>query len=131
MTDALKILKNIRSLRAIAKDVELEQLEEILEKIKIVIEEKREALAKIAQQKAEKLKALEEVHNLLREKGISTEELLSSSINNVGKTKQPARPAKYQYTDNGRVRTWTGKGRTPLAIQRELEAGKSLSDFEI
>lgn len=42
MTDLLKTLSNIRSLRVIARELSLEQLEAIAEKFAIVIEEKRE-----------------------------------------------------------------------------------------
>ena len=48
------------------------------------------------------------------------------------KQKRPSRPAKYQYKDeNGQVKTWTGQGRTPKAIQVQLDAGKSLDSFKI
>lgn len=134
MSEALRTLKNIRSLRAIAREISLEELEEIQKKLSLVVEEKRDELAQIAQQEAEKLKALEEAHHFLKERGISPEDLITPSSNTVkvARSKRPARPAKYQYTDeNGNLRTWTGQGRTPLSIQRALDTGKSLSDFEI
>lgn len=133
MSDLLKF-KNIRTLRAAARELSLEHLEDILEKFKLVLAEKREELDQIVRQEAERLKALEEVHNFLKEKGIAPEDLMPSSMNTnkVSRVKRPARPAKYQYTDEtGTVKTWTGQGRTPLAIQRALDSGKELSDFEI
>ncbi|MCW9714949.1 H-NS family histone-like protein [Avibacterium sp. 21-594] len=134
MSDLLKSLKNIRSLRAAAKELSLDELESSLEKLKTVLEEKREELAQAAKQEAERLKALAEAHNFLKERGIAPEELVSEPTNapKAPRQKRPARPAKYQFTDdNGNVKTWTGQGRTPLPIQRALNAGKSLSDFEI
>ncbi|VGM94999.1 H-NS homolog stpA [uncultured Avibacterium sp.] len=134
MSDLLRSLRNIRSLRAVAKNLDVEHLEEILEKVKTVLEEKREEVAQAAQQEAERLKSLAEVHNFLKEKGITPEDLISeqTAAPKAPRQKRPARPAKYQFTDeNGNVKTWTGQGRTPLAIQRALDAGKSLSDFEI
>ncbi|MFW8205359.1 H-NS family nucleoid-associated regulatory protein, partial [Klebsiella pneumoniae] len=45
------------------------------------------------------------------------------------KTKEP-RPYKYQFDDeNGNMKKWTGQGRTPKALQKALESGKSLDDF--
>ncbi|MDO9735497.1 DNA-binding protein H-NS-like protein, partial [Glaesserella parasuis] len=44
MTDLLKTLSNIRSLRVIAREASIEQLELIAEKIALVIEEKREEI---------------------------------------------------------------------------------------
>ncbi|WP_313685399.1 H-NS family nucleoid-associated regulatory protein, partial [Pantoea sp.] len=41
-------------------------------------------------------------------------------------------PAKYSYTDeNGEEKSWTGQGRTPAAIKKALDAGKSLDSFLI
>lgn len=134
MSDFFKVLRNIRSLRALAKEISLEELEEILKKLSLIVEEKRHELAQIAQQETERLKALEEVQNLLKEKGLSPEDLISnvSSNTKIIRQKRPTRPAKYQYTDeNGQIKTWTGQGRTPSAIQKALDMGKSLSDFEI
>lgn len=44
MSDTLKTLSNIRSLRVIAREATLEQMETLLEKVSKVIEEKREAI---------------------------------------------------------------------------------------
>ena len=41
MTDFLKVLLNIRSLRAVARDLTLEQLEEGLAKLTAIVEERR------------------------------------------------------------------------------------------
>jgi len=41
MSEFLKVLMNIRSLRAAAREVSLEQLEEGLEKLSLVVEERR------------------------------------------------------------------------------------------
>ncbi|URL01019.1 H-NS histone family protein [Avibacterium sp. 20-126] len=134
MSDLLKSLRNIRSLRAVAKNLNVEHLEEILEKVKTVLEEKRQEVAQAAQQEAERLKALAEVHQFLKEKGIAPEDLITeqTATPKAVRQKRPTRPAKYQYTDeNGNVKTWTGQGRTPSIIQRALDAGKSLSDFEL
>jgi DNA-binding protein H-NS len=41
------------------------------------------------------------------------------------------REPKYQYEENGVVKTWTGQGRTPKAIADQLTEGFDLSDFLI
>ncbi len=43
MSDLLKMLTNVRSLRVLARKTSLEQLEIALEKFSLVVEEKREA----------------------------------------------------------------------------------------
>ena len=48
------------------------------------------------------------------------------------KAKRAPRPAKYKYVDaTGNEKTWTGQGRTPSAIQEQLDAGKSLEEFAL
>lgn len=42
MSESLKILNNIRTLRAQARETSLETLEEMLEKLEVVVNERRE-----------------------------------------------------------------------------------------
>jgi len=62
MSNTLRTLSNIRSLRVLARETSLEQLESLLEKLTTVIEEKREEVkAQEAEQaKAEKKRQAEE-----------------------------------------------------------------------
>ena len=131
MSNTLRTLSNIRSLRVLARETSLEQLEGLLEKLTIVVEEKRE---EIKAQEAEQTKFLEQLkkyEEMLANDGISADELASL----LGKmpTEKKARkliaprPAKYRFIDaNGNEKTWTGQGRTP----REL-VSKNLANFEI
>ncbi|HFK5653672.1 TPA: H-NS family nucleoid-associated regulatory protein [Enterobacter cloacae] len=134
MSDALKIINNIRTLRAQARELTLETLEEMLEKLTIVVEERREEEASFLKQQEEKQAKLEAFRQKLLEDGIDPAELLSAVSPSPSKTgaKRPPRPAKYRYVDtDGSEKTWTGQGRTPRAIAAALEAGKILEDFEI
>ncbi|WP_373777339.1 H-NS family nucleoid-associated regulatory protein [Glaesserella sp.] len=136
MTDILKTLSNIRSLRVIARESSLEQMESLLEKVAIIVEEKREAVKNEEKEKAKRLEGLNKYKELLAQDGISAEELalLLAGTAKERKKREPRapRPAKYKFVDdNGVEKTWTGQGRTPSPIQKALDAGKSLSDFEI
>ncbi|WP_373820134.1 H-NS family nucleoid-associated regulatory protein [Glaesserella sp.] len=136
MTDILKTLSNIRSLRVIARESSLEQMESLLEKVAIIVEEKREAVKNEEKEKAKRLEGLNKYKELLAQDGISAEELalLLAGTTKERKKREPRapRPAKYKFVDdNGVEKTWTGQGRTPSPIQKALDAGKSLSDFEI
>ncbi|AWI51725.1 DNA-binding protein H-NS [Actinobacillus minor 202] len=130
MSDALKTLSNIRSLRVIARETSLEQLESLQEKLAIVIEEKREELKNQELEQAKFLEGLNKYKEMLAQDGISAEELVALLGGQVEKKVRKAiapRPAKYKFIDaNGNEKTWTGQGRTP----REL-VGKNLADFEI
>ena len=132
MTDVLKVLTNIRSLRVIARDLALEQLESILEKIQLVVAEKKEELLKAQQEENDRQERIAKYKELLKQEGITTDELAEILGSNVVRKKRESRPAKYQYVDeNGVTKTWTGQGRTHKAIQVQLDKGKSLSSFEI
>ena len=132
MAEVLKGLTNIRSLRVLARNESLELLESILEKLQLVISEKREELLKIQQEEKERQERIAKYKDLLKQEGITVDELAEILGAEVPRKKREARPAKYQYVDeNGVTKTWTGQGRTPKAIQTKLDKGQSLSDFEI
>ncbi len=134
MSDLLKMLINVRSLRVLARETSLEQLEIALEKFSLVVEEKREAEAKAEREIAERQARIAKLKESLIQEGITAQELailLGQESQSQRKKREP-RPAKYKYIDeNGEERTWTGQGRTPKVIQKALDAGKSLSSFEI
>ncbi|HDR1358443.1 TPA: H-NS histone family protein, partial [Pasteurella multocida] len=133
-SDLLKMLTNVRSLRVLARETSLEQLEIALEKFSLVVEEKREAEAKAEREIAERQARIAKLKESLIQEGITAQELailLGQESQSQRKKREP-RPAKYKYIDeNGEERTWTGQGRTPKVIQKALDAGKSLSSFEI
>ena len=135
MTDFLKVLLNIRSLRAVARDLTLEQLEEGLAKLTSVVEERRANEAEDRKSREERERKISEYMNMLRADGIDPAELFPVGASTAGEkvnTRAP-RPAKYQYIDeNGEHRTWTGQGRQPVAIRKAIaEQGKTLDDFLI
>ena len=138
MSEVLKVLSNIRSLRLATRDFSVEQLENLLEKIETLVSEKKVELAKAQEEENARQERIAKYKELLEKEGISRQELaeilgldVSEKVNGVSK-KRSARPAKYQYVDeNGVTKTWTGQGRTPKAIQAQLDQGKPLSSFEI
>lgn len=136
MSEDLKNLNNIRILRAQARELPVEALEDILEKLTIVVEERREEEASQRKEIEEKQAKLEAFRAKLLEEGIDPSELISTLKAGQGKAKTKSsrapRPAKYKYVDeDGSDKTWTGQGRTPRAIAKALEEGKKLEDFEI
>lgn len=133
MSDLLKTLNSIRRLRHLARELTLEQLENINQKLQLVISEKREEAEQLERLAKERKNRLAKYKTLLMQDEITLEEL-AEILDERGftKKKREARPAKYQYTDeNGQLKTWTGQGRTPKPIQTALNAGKSLEDFAI
>lgn len=132
MTDAIKALNNIRTLRAQARETDLATLEEILEKLTAIVEDKHQEETIAQQQNAERQGKIEALRAQLLEDGIDPSELLGNVKSSRPAAVRAARPAKYKYIDkNGDEKTWTGQGRTPKVIAAELESGKVLEDFAI
>ena len=111
-------------------------MESAVEKLQEIIKEKYETAEQHQREVQERKDRIKKYKELLKQDGITAADLAEI----LGDTKQPkkvkqkrpSRPAKYQYKDeNGQVKTWTGQGRTPKAIQVQLDAGKSLDSFKI
>ena len=135
MSESLKPFNNIRTLRAQARESSLEVLEEILEKLTSVVEERRLEESQAQAKEEERTRKLEEFRQLLEKQNINPVELIQSmgTGKTARKSKRAQRPAKYEYIDeNGESKTWTGQGRTPAVIKQAIDnEGKSLNDFLI
>ncbi|MGL4856477.1 MAG: H-NS family nucleoid-associated regulatory protein [Plesiomonas sp.] len=133
--EIIALFKNIRSLRAFAREVDFETLESVLEKLSIVVEERREEDSLQKAQDEERARKLEQYREMLKEDGIDLNDLLQvaaakAPVKTQGK--RAPRAPKYEYLDeNGEVKTWTGQGRTPALIAKALENGESLESFLI
>ncbi|MCK1143442.1 H-NS histone family protein, partial [Providencia stuartii] len=125
MSESLKALNNIRTLRAQAREIALESLEEMLEKLTVVVEERREEENQARAELEEKSRKLESFRQMAEEQGIDLNELVQILDTGKGtstRAKRAARPAKYKYVDeNGETKTWTGQGRTPAVIKIAIE----------
>lgn len=132
----LKQLRHSRSLRALASDLTLDDLNKIIGVLSEVVEERKLVME---QQKAEeeaKREKLEAIRQQLIADGFDPDVTLKNLASNVnksqGKRKNKLRPAKYEFLDaDGKKQTWTGQGRTPKPIQTALDAGRSLDEFLI
>ncbi|VFP87238.1 histone-like nucleoid-structuring protein H-NS [Candidatus Erwinia haradaeae] len=133
MSAALKILNNIRTLRAQTRECTLDILEEMLIKFETVVTERRTEERKAQAEVEARYHKLQKYRDMLITDGIDPNELLIKSvkIKSTAQSKRLARPAKYFYTDkNGEHKTWTGQGRTPAVIRIAIhEKNKKLEDF--
>ncbi|TOG16073.1 transcriptional regulator, partial [Vibrio parahaemolyticus] len=126
MSELEKTLLNIRSLRALLRELTNAELEEAYSKFKTVVEERRLEEEAIRAEQIKKEEKLADIARQIKEQGLDVYELLSalSSTTPKKKGKRKPRPAKYKYIDtNGVEKTWTGQGRTPLVIQKALDEG--------
>ena len=135
MNDFLKTLMNIRSLRAVLRELSYEQLVEAKDKFDEIYAEREQQESKIRAESAERLQKLAEFTEMLRDAGIDPSELVGTAApakaGGSAKTKRAPRPAKYKYIEDGQEKTWTGQGRMPKAIAEAVAAGKALDDFLI
>lgn len=134
MNEFLKVLLNIRSLRATCRELTLEQLEEGLEKLTAIVTERQQDESAERQAREEHQRKIAEYAEMLKAAGIDPAELVGSvaaDTPKASKGKRAPRPAKYRYLDNGVEKTWTGQGRMPSAIAKAVAEGKSLEEFAI
>ena len=132
MTDAIKLLMDIRKLRCFTREsITLEQLQEALDKLTQVVNERitEEEQEKVATK--ERDEKLEIYRQMLLSDGLTPEDLLSIP-DKTKKNLRIKRPGKYKYIDdNGNEKTWTGQGRTPKALKTSIDNGANLDDFLI
>ncbi|AMA64653.1 DNA-binding protein H-NS [Candidatus Arsenophonus lipoptenae] len=138
MSDSLKYFKslnNIRTLRAIAREMPLESLQEIHDKFNTVVDERREDENQARAQLEAHSQKIAKYIKLLEGEGLSLDDLVTAKIpsKTQNRVKRTIKPAKYHYQDkNGEIKTWTGQGRIPDAIKKAMQQkGKKLDDFLI
>jgi len=100
MTDAIKTLNNIRTLRAQARETELATLEEMLEKLTSIVEDRRQEETITKQQNAERQSKIEALRAQLLEDGIDPSELLGNVKSSRTAAVRAPRPAKYKYMED-------------------------------
>lgn len=131
MSEFLKMLLNIRSLRAALRELSLEQVKEAHEKIEAIYLERLEQSKKEQAANAERQQKLAEFQAMLAQAGIDPTELVGSAPAATAKTKRAPRPPKYRYVENGVEKTWTDQGRTPKFLAEQLAQGRQLNNFLI
>ncbi|ATM01007.1 transcriptional regulator [Aeromonas sp. CA23] len=133
MSEFLKVLLNIRSLRAALRELSLEQVKEANEKIEAIYLERLEVAEKEQAAQAEHQQKLAEFQSMLAQAGIDPTELVGNTpaVATAAKAKRAPRPPKYRYVDHGQEHTWTGQGRMPKYLAQQVEQGRQLDDFLI
>lgn len=116
-----------RNMKQFIKHCDLWILMELRDKLNVAINERE--IEQEKEREAEKLRIEKraELLALIDSEGFSLKELIAAEP----KQKKSQRKMKYRYTENGRVKEWSGVGRTPHAIQVALKLGDSLNSFLI
>lgn len=138
MSDFISILTHERRLRANTKDLTVEDLKDVQEKLTRIISVREEEELEMRRVEDEKRERVEAIRKQMQESGVDIGDLvpeLNTASGNKKSTaslrKRTPKAAKYEYHVDGERKTWTGQGRTPKVIQQALDNGKSLQSFLI
>lgn len=129
MTNIRKTLLNVRSLNAFCRDnLSLEEVEKVTENLQQVITNLKEQEAERLAEEQKKQDQLDRIKAELAKSGLSVSDLLDAEPKK--KKVAPAKP-KYEYFVDGVRFEWSGRGKKPTELQKQLNSGKSLDSFLI
>jgi DNA-binding protein H-NS len=131
MQEFVKIITHARRLKSAVKPLDIEQLEEIKEKLDLIVADRYKEIEEQKKENEKKLADIEAIKELMALSEISVDEL-SGASGKGRRGKRAPRPPKYEiYTGSGERITWTGQGRKPNVFKEQLDMGKSMDDFLI
>jgi DNA-binding protein H-NS len=132
MSDFIGILTHGRRLQGAVKELSVEELESVADKLNTIIENRK--TKELEQQEAakEKNQKLNEILAQLEAAGLDVNDLQKAEPAKKSTKVGKKRPVKYILSDNeGNEHKWTGIGRMPKVFKAALDSGKSLDSFLI
>lgn len=130
MSEFLRIVSHARRLKSTVKELSVQQLEEIKEKLQTIIEERLSEEMAEKQENLDRLEKIRKYREMLAADGINPGELSDNPVEKPGK-RAPRKPKYEVYNELGERITWTGQGRMPNIFKARVEAGESLDTFLI
>lgn len=122
-----KELTSERGLKKFLRESDFIFLENLNNRITVALTEKRAEYEAQESLRQEREKKRLELLDLIKAEGFSVADFIDMQTTE----KKAKRKPKYQYVENGLQKKWSGVGRVPVAIQRELDTGKTLDAFLI
>lgn len=133
----MRVLSNLRSIRALVRDNDYELLQEAHEKLGVALDERKEEYAaEKVEREAREVKRLE-LLAFIESEGFNLGELTRGEPqakprkNGRARVSTKKREPKYTFVEDGETKYWAGVGRKPRPIAQAIENGGSLSDFLI
>lgn len=127
MNTIQEALTSKRTLKKFLSECDFNFLTSLNEQITATLAERKaehdEHERQLMQREAKRMELLE----LIKAEGFSPADFAGSQP----EKKAAKRKRKYQYVENEVTKYWSGVGRVPVAIQLELDAGKTLDSFLI
>jgi DNA-binding protein H-NS len=130
MSELLRIMSHSRRLKSAVKELSIEQLEDIKDKLQAIIEERLEEDANEKKENQARLEKIKKYRELLAADGIDPDELSDNSTDKPGR-RNPRQPKYEVWNEVGDRITWTGQGRMPNVFKLRIDAGESLDTFLI
>lgn len=127
MNPIQEALASKRTLKKFLSECDFVFLSTLHEQITTTLTERKAGHEAQEQQRLERETKRLELLELIKAEGFSLSDFAGAQP--AGKSAK--RKPKYQYIEAGVTKYWSGVGRVPVAIQRELDAGKSLEAFLI
>lgn len=128
-SEFLNVMGRIRRLRKYLRGCDSTTLIAMRDRLNELISEREsEELAELEAAEA-KLRSIEEVKKLMKERGLSDEDLLLTDAlqEATNKEAKKVRKPKYLYIDDeGNEFRWNGKGRTPKKFAELIEQGVNI-----
>lgn len=139
-TQELRKFTILRSLRVLFRDIDLETIETISQNFLDLIQERKEELKRIEEQKALENKKYDDILKAFKEQGLDINEFADRFVNkhepNKGsKRKGISMKPKYEFLDPRDDSTkcyWTGQGKLPKLFEDRLKAdGRTKEDKDL
>lgn len=132
MSEFLDILTHGRRLQGAVKDLSLEELGQVAEKLNNIIDSRKAKEAEKLKAEQEKQEKLSAIRQQLEEAGLGIEDLQELDQGKKSKRSGQKRPVKYILKDDaGNEHPWTGIGRMPKVYSQALAEGKSLDQYKV
>ena len=132
MNDFTNILTHGRRLQGAVKELSVDELMTVADKLNNIIENRKEKETEQLVEQEAKQEKLNNILAQLEDAGLGVDDLRRLEPAKKSARTGQKRPIKYKLTDNeGKEHTWTGIGRMPKVYAAALESGKSLDQYLI
>jgi len=132
MSDFISILTHGRRLQGAVKELSVEELETVADKLNSIIENRKAKELEQQEAEREKNEKLNQILAQLEEAGLDVNDLQKAEPAKKTAKVGKKRPVKYSLKDSeGNEHKWTGIGRMPKVFKAALDSGKSLETYLI
>jgi len=130
VSEFIRIITHARRFKSAVKELGVEQLEEIKNKLDKIIADRQIEAEAAEKENAERLEKITKYREMLAADGIEPDELQELGLDKPRK-RAPRKPKYEIWNEAGEKITWTGQGRMPNVFKARLEEGETMETFLI